>query len=113
MPTEENSAIEKERKQNKAPEEKLPDGSGVRPNVENDGEEEYEEEDDSEKDFAKTIFKITLVFLIGFIVIFVYNLIKCYSKLPSGDNNTNTQHYSRELQNTMSYNDDSVLDLSN
>jgi thiol:disulfide interchange protein len=68
----------------------------------------------SEDEIAKKAFIVTLIILVAFIIGFIYNLIKCYSKSPSQTRRElEDNYYSRELQMTSTIQDDSVLDLAN
>jgi len=60
---------------------------------------------------AEKAFYITVFFLTIFIVLFIYNLIKCYTRVPVNEKPINVREYSKELQNT-AIEDDTVLDLS-
>jgi hypothetical protein len=61
---------------------------------------------------AKKAFYITVTFLSIFIILFVYNLIRCYTRSPPADKPIDSRGYSRELQNTTAIEDDAVIDLS-
>jgi hypothetical protein len=60
---------------------------------------------------AEKAFYLTVMFLTIFIILFIYNLIKCYSRAQPIEKPVDTRGYSRELQNT-AIEDDAVLDLS-
>ena len=68
---------------------------------------QYKDEDQ----MAKKAFYVTVIFLSIFIILFVYNLIRCYTRSPQVDRPVDSKGYSRELQQT-AVEDDSVLDLS-
>ena len=63
---------------------------------------------DDEDNIAKYAFQIILVFLTIFLVLFVYNLLKCYLKAPKQITSTVNQGYSRELGEL---NDDSIFEI--
>ena len=60
---------------------------------------------------AQKAFYLTVMFLTIFIILFLYNVIKCYVKAPPNAAQVDHRGYSRELQNT-AIEDDTVLDLS-
>ena len=68
---------------------------------------QYKEEDQ----MVKKAFYITVIFLSIFIILFVYNLIRCYTRSPQEERTVDTKGYSRELQQT-AFEDDAVLDLT-
>ncbi len=66
----------------------------------------------AEDQMAKKAFYITVSFLTVFILLFIYNLIRCYTKGPQIERPVDSRGYSRELQNSTAVEDDAVLDLS-
>lgn len=68
---------------------------------------EFKDEDQ----MAKRAFYITVSFLTIFILLFVYNLIRCYTRSPQVEKH-DSRGYSRELQSNSAVEDDAVLDLS-
>ena len=70
----------------------------------------YNEDYDNEDSVARYAFTLILVILLVFMILFVYNLLKCYWKAPSQKNveMTRSSHYNREVGNI---HDDTVLDL--
>lgn len=45
-------------------------------------------------------------------IMFIYNLIKCYVRSPTEEIPEGLKNYSKELQNITAVEDDAVLDLS-
>lgn len=58
-------------------------------------------------------FVLTTICLTIFIILFIYNIIRCYTRSPAvTDKNTDVKSYSRELQTSSAVDDDSILDLT-
>jgi len=85
-----------------------PEGSGENPDKEK--KEITYDDYDPEDNIAKYAFLLILCFLVVFLLLFIYNLLKCYYKSPNnqGRREYENESYSRELGHI---NDDSVLDL--
>jgi hypothetical protein len=70
---------------------------------------EYKQEDE----MALNAFYLTVIFLTVFIILFIYNVIRCYTRSPPNEKPVDSRGYSRELQHhTTAVEDDAVLDLS-
>jgi len=73
--------------------------------------DQHNDETDSINDTAESFLYFSWLFLIIFIILFIYNIIKCYAKQLNAEKPVDAKQYSRELQEH-TQEDDSILDLT-